>query len=191
METKIKEIAERIRALREIMSFTSEDMAMACDVSTDEYNTLESGCKDFSFTFLLKCAQKFGVDMVELLTGENPKLSEYTIVRKGKGLNIKRRKGFKYEHLATYFKNKLAEPFWVTAPYLADEQDKPISLSSHEGQELDFILNGSLKITIGEHTETLNAGDTIYYDSSVGHGMIATDGKPCDFIAVVMKKEKE
>ena len=189
METKIKETAERILALREIMDFTQEEMAAASDVSLPDYRALESGERDFSFTFLLKCAQKFGVDMVELLTGENPKLSGYTIVRKGTGLNINRRAGFTYEHLATYFKGKMAEPFLVTAPYLPEEQGKEIHLSSHEGQELDYVLSGSLRVQIGDHAETLNAGDTIYYDSSIGHGMVAVGGQPCDFLAIVMKKE--
>ena len=191
MEAKIKEIAERITALREIMDISQEEMAKACSISTTEYITLESGTVDFSFTFLLKCAQHFGVDMVEILTGTNPKLSEYTVVRKGAGLNIKRREGFKYEHLATYFKAKLAEPFFVSAPYLEDEQDSEIHLSSHEGQEFDFILSGSLKVQIGEHSEILNEGDAVYYNSGIGHGMIAVGGEKCDFIALVIKKEVE
>ena len=41
------------------------------------------------------------------------------------------------------------------------------------------------------HTEILNEGDAIYYDSSRGHGMIAVGGKPCQFIAMILKKPKE
>ena len=40
------------------------------------------------------------------------------------------------------------------------------------------------------HTEVLNEGDAIYYDSGHGHGMIATGGKECRFIAVVLKEEE-
>lgn len=50
-----------------------------------EYTALEGGEQDFSFTFLHKCAEKFGVDIVELLTGENPHLSFFTVTRKGRG----------------------------------------------------------------------------------------------------------
>ena len=95
----------------------------------------ENGEQDFGFTFLYKCADKLDVDIVELLTGENPRLSFYSIVRKGEGLDIKRRAGFKYEHLNYRFKNKIAETFLVTAPYFEEEQDQPIPLSTHSGQE--------------------------------------------------------
>ncbi len=187
MEPKIVEIAERIRTLREILNLSAEQMAKATDVTPEEYVRLESGGTDFSFTFLYQCAQTFGVDIVELLTGENPRLSFYTIVRKDKGLPIKRREGFTYQHLAPLFKNKSAEPFLVTAPFRAEEQDAPMHLSYHEGQELDFVLEGSLKVAMEGHIEVLEAGDAIFYNSGHGHGMVATGGKECRFLAVVLR----
>lgn len=99
METRIVEIAERIKGLREMMDITPEEMAEAAGVELEEYLKHENGEQDFGFTFLYKCADKLDVDIVELLTGENPRLSFYSIVRKGEGLDIKRRAGFKYEHL--------------------------------------------------------------------------------------------
>lgn len=191
METRIIEIAERIRALREIMDFTPEEVAEAADVSVEDYIRAENGEVDFGFTFLYKCADKFGVDIVELLTGSGPKLSFYSIVRSGEGLDMKRRAGFKYGHLAYRFKDKISEPFLVTAPFNADEQDAPIHLSTHEGQEFDYIISGSLKCQFEDHTEILNAGDAVYYDSGRGHGMIATGGKECVFLAVVMRRTTE
>ena len=191
METRIVEIAERIKGLREMMDITPEEMAEAAGVELEEYLKHENGEQDFGFTFLYKCADKLDVDIVELLTGENPRLSFYSIVRKGEGLDIKRRAGFKYEHLNYRFKNKIAETFLVTAPYFEEEQDKPIHLSYHEGQEFDYILSGSLKVQMEGHTEVLNEGDAIYYDSGHGHGMIATGGKECKFLAIVMKSETQ
>jgi len=190
MQPNIKEIAERIKALREIMERSAQQMADQTGVSLSEYEELESGTTDFSFTFLYKCAEAFGVDMVELLTGENPKLSRISIVRKDTGLAINRRKGFAYRHLAATFKQKYAEPFLVKAPFSEEAQNVPIQLSSHEGQEFDFIISGKLKVQVGAQTAVLSEGDAIYYDASVGHGMIATDGAPCEFIAVVMKKQE-
>ena len=49
---------------------------------------------------------------------------------------------------------------------------------------------GDLKIQLEDHCEILHAGDAIYYDSGHGHGMIATGGKECRFIAVVLKEEE-
>ena len=191
MENKLMEIAFRIRELRDILEFTPEEMAEATATSVEEYLEYESGSKDFSFTFLYQCAKKFGVDMVELVTGENPRLSFYSIVRKDVGLPIKRRAGFNYQHLAYLFKNKTCEPFLVTAPYQEEVQNEPIHLSYHKGQEFDYVIEGELKIQLEDHTEILHAGDAIYYNSGHGHGMIATGGKECKFIAVVLKEEEE
>lgn len=188
METQIKEIAERIRGLRQIMDISEEEMAKIVGLNVDEYRTYESGSEDFTFTFLLKCAERFGVDIVELMTGENPHLSFYTVVRSGKGLPIERRKGFEYRHLAPYLKNKLSEPFLVNAPYSEEEQLNPIKYSTHEGQEFDYILKGSLKVDFDGHIEILHEGDAVCYDSNHRHGMIATDGADCEFLAIVIKK---
>ena len=183
MEPNIEEVAGRIRALREDLDITMQEMADATGRSVAEYAAQESGQQDLSFTFLYKCAQRLGVDVIELLTGEDPHLSE--------GLSIKRRAGFEYLHKAPHFKNKLAEPFLVTAPYLEEEQDAPIHLSYHKGQELDYIISGRMRFAYEDHIEELEAGDLLMYDSSRGHGMIATGGEPCTFLAVVMKPNGE
>jgi len=187
MEPDIQEIVGRIRALREDMELTVEDMAEATGRSIEEYSAQESGLHDLSFTFLYKCANKLGVDVIELLTGDSPRLTGYELTRKGSGLSIKRRAGFEYLHQAPFFKNKLCEPFIVTAPYLEEEQNVPIHLSRHAGQELDFILSGRLRFAYEEHVEELNAGDCLMYDSGRGHGMIAIGGEPCVFLAIVIK----
>jgi len=187
---KIKQIAERIKGLRQILEITPQEMATVCSVSVEDYIESENGNSDFSFTFLYKCANKLGVDIAELISGETPKLSHYFIVRNNKGLPIERRAGFKYQHLGYLLKNRQSEPFKVITAYDESEQNKPIKLSNHDGQEFDYVLKGSLKFQIGSHTEVLNEGDSVYYDSSIGHGMIATGGKPCDFLAIVFKKQE-
>jgi len=187
----LADIALRLRSLRDDLGVSIEEMAVATETTPEQYEALESGTVDFSFTTLYHAANKLGVDMIDLLTGEGPNLSGYSIVRAGKGLSIKRRAGFEYLHLAPTFKDKLAEPFVVTAPYFEDEQDKPIALSSHVGQELDYVLSGRLRFAyedaLGVRTEELGPGDALFYDSGRGHGMIATGGEACTFLAVVFK----
>lgn len=189
METRIMEIAQRIRGLREIFEYSQQQMAEKIGISEAQYAEYESGEVDFGFTFLYECANLFGVDIVELLTGEDPKLSFYTVVRSGKGLPMRRRKGFTYQHLAYRMKDKKTEPFLVTAPYSEAEQAQPIQLNRHTGQEFDYVLKGSLKIQLEDHVEVLGEGDAIYYDSGYAHGMIATGGNDCVFLAFVMKDE--
>lgn len=191
MEPKINEIAERIRELRSILNLSVGEVASAVGISEEEYSRYESGKSDFSFTFLYKCAEKLGVDMVELLTGENPRLTGYTVVRGGHGLPIKRREGFEYFHLAHNFKNKTAEPFLVRAPYRESEQSKPVEMNIHKGQEFDYVIEGCMRFVFEGHTEVLMAGDCVYFDSGRRHGMIATEGKDCLFLAIVMKDDDE
>ena len=187
MEANTAEAVKRIAALREDLGISIEDMAHATGRTPQEYAAQENGQADVSFTFLSKCADALGVDVIELLTGENPHLGGYSVVRAGEGLSIKRREGFEYLHKAPRLKNRLCEVFVVTAPYVEEEQDKPIHLSYHEGQEFDYILEGHLRFAFEDHIEDLGPGDTLLYDSGRGHGMIATGGAPCTFIALVMK----
>jgi transcriptional regulator with XRE-family HTH domain len=192
MEPNAAEVARRIRALREDLDLTMQEMADATGRTVAEYAAIESGEQDLTFTFLYRCAERFGVDIIDLLTGEGPHLTGYSVVRAGEGLSIKRREGFEYRHLAPNFKNKLAEPFLVTAPYNADAEREPVHLSRHAGQEIDYVLSGRLRFVYeGDHVEELSAGDTVYYDSGRGHGMIAIGGEPCTFLAIVLKDRDE
>ena len=187
LKAQLGEVAERIRTMREITGLSEEEMARCTGVSVEEYARCEEGEQDFSFTFIYKCAKRFGVDPTDLIRGVSPTLSNYTIVRHGDGLPITRRHGFKYLNLAPLFKNKTAEPFFVTMPYSEAEQHVAIKLASHAGQEFDIVVKGSMKAQIGSHIEVLNEGDSIYYNSGTPHGMIATGGGDCQLYAMVMK----
>lgn len=189
MEMHLKEIAERIRGLREILDISREEMAQVTGTSLAEYDEHEKGTVDFSFTFLLKCAERFNVDIVELLTGTDPKLSFYMVTRRGHGLPIDRREGFEYTHLAYLFKGKLAETFLVRAPADGSDPEKTAAYSTHEGQEFDYILKGSLWVSFDGHEEIMNEGDAAYYDSGHRHAMAAYGAQDCEFLAVVIKKK--
>ncbi len=182
---EIKQIATRLYELRLISGKTSKEVAEAINVSEELYLKCEGGESDFSFTFLHNCANLFGVDITALITGEESRLSSFSIVRKGEGLPLERRKGFKYNHLASYFKGRMSEPFLVVAKYSEEENSNPIATASHEGEEFDYILSGQLKISIDGHEDILNPGDAVYYNSANPHGMIATGGSDCEFIAIV------
>lgn len=189
MEPNIKEVANRIHALREDCGYSLEHMADFTGRSVEEYAAQEAGEQDLSFTFLYKCAEALGVDVIELLTGESPHLTGYSLVPAGEGLCIKRRAGFEYLHKAPHFRNKLAEPFLVTAPYLEEAQEAPIHLSYHAGQEIDYIISGRMRFAYEDHVEELAPGDLVMYDSGRGHGMIAIGGEPCVFLAIVLKPQ--
>ncbi len=183
---KLKEVALRIREMREISGMTEEEVAVKTEVSLEDYRRYESGKLDFSFTFIHKCALAFGIGITDLLEGQSANLSSYTVTRKGQGQNTAKEQGIDIKNLAPKFRDKIAQPYWVRYEYSAAQQNKPIHLSKHSGQEFDLILSGSLKVQIGEHVEILNEGDSIYYNSSTPHGMIAIGGQDCVFCAVVL-----
>ncbi len=191
LKAQLSEVAQRIKTMREITGLSEEEMARCTGVAQEEYQRCEAGEQDFSFTFIYKCAKRFGVDPTDLIRGVSPTLSSYTIVRHGDGLPITRRHGFKYLNLAPLFKSKTAEPFFVTMPYSEAEQHVAIKLASHAGQEFDIVVKGCMKMQIGSHIETLYEGDSIYYNSGTPHGMIATAGTDCQLYAMVMKGSED
>lgn len=187
---QLSEVASRIRELRDVMGFSATEMAKKTNLNEEKYLEYESGKVDIPFTFIHKCALSFGVEMTELLEGKTAKLTSYTVTRKGQGQETAKEDGIDIANLAPKFKDKLAEPYWVKYEYSASQQNKPIHLTTHSGQEFDLVLSGRLKVQVGEHTEILDEGDSIYYNSSTPHGMIAVDGKDCVFCAVVMSGEE-
>ena len=186
-EQSIREVAQRIRTLREDMGISFETMASKTGLSVEEYKKMEKGETDFSFTFIYKCAAAFGVDISELMEGRGPELTEYTVTRKGEGKPITRREGLRYNRLAHKFKNKMVEPYHVVIPYSDEALTRPRHFSSHAGQEMDIVVKGTLRKVIGNHIETLYEGDTIFFDSSIPHDEIALGGEDCEIYAVVIK----
>ncbi len=188
---KLLEVALRIKEMREISGLSEEEMAAKTEVSVDDYRLYESGKLDFPFTFIHKCSLAFSIGITDLLEGRSAHLNSYTVTRKGQGQNTAKEDGIEIQNLAPLFKKKIAEPYWVKYEYNKDLQNKPIHLTKHSGQEFDFVMSGKLKIQIGDNIEYLNAGDSIYYNSSTPHGMIAVDNEDCLFVAVVLPGEDQ
>ncbi len=183
------EIAKRLKFARINADISTEHMAKVCNMTRAEYEEIEKGSFDFSFTFLYNCANTLGMDIAELVSGQNPKLDFYSVTRAGEGMPIKRREGFNYRHLAPLLKNRTSEPFIVTAKYEVEKQGDPIPLSTHKGQEFNMVLQGTLKIQLDDHILVLEEGDSVYYDASHKHGMVADKGADCVFLAIVYKAE--
>jgi len=184
MSENIKQIAQRIKALREIEGYSLEDFAKELSIDVIRYAEYEKGETDIPVSFLYEAANKLNVDLTTLLTGTQPRLMMYSLVKKGEGLDVERSKQYKYKNLAYNFQHKRAEPFLVTVEPIAENE--PIALNSHPGQEMDYILEGSVIIKVGDNEITLNEGDTLYYNSNYPHGMKAIGGKPAKFLAIII-----
>ena len=186
MDFKIREVAQRIRELREVSGFTVEQMAQRTNLSVEEYIQCESGNRNLSIAFLYRCTLSFGVDMGDLLEGRSPKLRSYDLTRRGEGQRIEEAHHMIGYNLAADFRNRIALPLYMKAKYREGAEYEDIELVTHEGQECDIVISGHLKVQIGSRSEILHPGDTIYYDSSTPHGMIAVGGEDCTFYAIVL-----
>lgn len=182
MSNQVKQIAARIKDLREIAGLSEESLARELGVTAGTYKEYESGNTDIPIGFLYEVANRFGVELTAVLTGEGPRLHTYCLVRKGKGVSVDRRNPYKYQSLAYNFIHKKAEPFLVT---VEPGNDDTVHFNSHPGQEFNYVMEGTLMIYIDGHSLTLNEGDSLYFDSSCSHGMKAVGSKPAKFLAII------
>ena len=88
MNEQIKQIAERLKGLRDALELTEQELADVCSISKDEYLSYESGKKDIPVSILHCISQKYGVEMTSLLFGEDPHMRAYYLTRKGQGTAI-------------------------------------------------------------------------------------------------------
>ena len=168
----IKSIANRLRGLREVLELSAQEVAESCHLRVEEYMALESGESDISVNVLQTIARRYGISLDVLIT------------RAGAGVSVERRKAYKYEALASGFRDRKADPFIVTVE--PAPANAPMHLNSHEGQEMNYVLEGRLLLSLNGKELVLNVGDSLYFDSSLPHGMKALDGRPVRFLAIIM-----
>ena len=183
MEEQLLEMGMRLCELREVKGMSEEEIAEKLNMTVEEYLQYEDGKRDFSFSFMLSVSTILGIDVMNLLSGQTPKLSDCAMVRRGQEFFIKKEGAYDYKHLAYTFKNKKAEPFFVTC--MPGEEDK--ELHTHEGQEFNFVLSGKMRLKIGNITYDLNKGDSVYFNSKIPHGIKVLGDEAVKFLAVVMK----
>jgi mannose-6-phosphate isomerase-like protein (cupin superfamily) len=182
MNEQIRLIAERIRELRSISGEFIIDVVEDCGVTESDYALFESGEHDIPVGVLHSIAHHFNVELTTLLTGEEPHLHSLALTRGGKGVEVNRRVPYKYMSLAYGFADRKAEPFFVSVdPKTADSAPE---LNSHPGQEFNYMLSGRIKLFFNGKEYTLEAGDSVYYDSKKPHGMQALDST-AEFLAVI------
>ena len=163
MNDDIKKVAIRLREIREIDGKTTEDLARYLGITNEKYLEYESGAVDMPISFLSEVASYFGVQVYELLSGDEPRLKVFQHVKSGKGLTIERSKQYEYQHLAYNFADNKVLPLLVTVDPLKEGHE--VYTNVHVGQEFDYCLEGKILIRIDGKDIILNEGDSIYYDS--------------------------
>lgn len=182
LNEQIKQIAERLKGLREVLDLSTGDVAAKTGVTEAKVAEYESGESDIPMSYICDVAQAYKIEPSAIISGDEPKMSSYFLTRKGQGVSMERSKAYKYHALAAGFKNALIEPFEVTI-----DPSQKLSLNTHEGQEFNYVVEGRMMIQVGEKQLTLEPGDSIYFNSTIQHGMAALDGKQAKFLAIITK----
>ena len=106
MSEEIKMVALRIRSLRELSDLSTEEVSRVVNVPVEVYEGYESGAADIPVSILYQLASLYHVELTVLLTGEDPHMDDFFVVRRGKGVSVDRRKDYGYQNLAYGFTNK-------------------------------------------------------------------------------------
>jgi quercetin dioxygenase-like cupin family protein len=182
MQQRVRKVAARIRELREIAGVAPDDLARELGIPGETYRSYEEGRADIPLGALYEVAAHFGIELGTLLTGDEPHLHRYAVVRAGDGPLVERRRPYRYHSLAPNFAHKKAEPFLVTIEPSAPAPDP----GAHPGQEFLYLLAGTLAVTIGAAEVALGPGDALYFDSGAPHALRATGPEPARVLAVIL-----
>ncbi len=183
MQKAYKDIAPRLRGLREALDMSIEDLAEQAQVSPDLAKSYESGTVEIPVSYLVTVAHICGVDLTEILSGGEARLHSYSLVRKGKGLSVERRKDYDYKSLAYKFVGRRMEPFMVRVP---SKDESQLTFNAHPGQEFIYVIEGRLEIRLEKNVEVLEPGDCLYFSSHSPHALRGLDGKDALFLDVIM-----
>jgi len=192
-EAAVKEkesLGARIRTAREMRSLTLEDISSRTGIDISTLKRIESSDIAPPLGTLIKLGKALDMKMGYFISPGVDK--PMTVVRKGQGKVVARygkkkgeQYGYSYESLAPEKANRMMEPFIVTLlPTEAEE------FSSHDGQEFLFVLEGEMKVQVGDEVELLKPGDAVYYDSNQPHLVKSATKTQARILAVLYTSAK-
>ena len=185
MHSEVK-VGEKIKELRESMGLTLQEISDKTGFSTAFLSQIENHLISPPLGALMKIANSLDIEIGRLFNQTNK--APFTIVRKDERTPTSRvaskegvRYGYSYESLAPDKINRKMEPFLVS---LEPDSKKGVPYN-HDGEEFLFVLEGKVEIHLGNYTDILEPGDSIYYDSNVPHRVSCAEEKPAKIIAVI------
>jgi transcriptional regulator with XRE-family HTH domain len=180
-------VGEKIKIFRESKGLLLKDVADLTGFSTALLSQMENHLVSPSLGTLIKMAKALGVKVGDFL-GETQG-EPFTIVRKDERKTVSRfaskegvKYGYLYESLGHEKRDRHMEPFIVT---LEPATVKTSKTSVHEGEEFIFVLEGEMEVILGNHTDVLFPGDSIYYDSTIPHRVQCHQEKITKILAVL------
>ena len=183
-----KIVGEKIKSLRESRSISMEELAQRSGLALEQIERIEGNIDLPSLAPLIKIARVLGVRLGTFLDDQDE--TGPAICRKAEAGDsisfsnnaIQSRKHMEYQSLAKAKSDRHMEPFIIDVD-ATDDID--FVLSSHEGEEFIFVMEGVMEVCYGKNTYLLEAGDSIYYDSIVPHHVHGYQGQAAKILAVV------
>ncbi len=160
------EIGRRIKVSRINKKFTLEQLATQTGFTKGYLSRIEKSEKSPPLSTLGIIARVLGIT-ISFLVGEEEQKTSFGIVKKGERPLIARGTAleYSYEAVAHTFPNKKMEPFILTLPL----KPRKKTIHQHEGEELLFVLEGTMNFLLGTREYILEEGDCIYFDSGLPH----------------------
>ena len=183
MEQRVKDIAERLFALRDTYGYTVDELAKKLNLSGAEYAKYESGTVDIPVGLLYQISHFYEVDLTELLTGDKANLTTYSLVKAGKGGKLEKGNHYTYKDLAYRYANRKVEPLLV---FLSPGDTADSTQNTHESHEFQYCLKGPYKMTLGSKEIIVETGDALYFDARTPHAMTAMGDATVEIIVVVI-----
>ncbi|MCK5783610.1 MAG: helix-turn-helix transcriptional regulator [Desulfobacterales bacterium] len=180
-------VGEKIKALRQEANISLQDLAEKCGYSTAVLSQIENHLVSPSLGVLVHLAKAMDVSIGTFFGKEETE--PFTLIRKGEENIVSRfaskegvRYGYTYESLGAGKKDRRMEPFLITLEPATIKNDK---CYGHEGEEFIYVLEGRIDVTLGDHTDILEEGDCIYYNSTIPHRVQCHGGETAKILAVV------
>lgn len=165
---------------------TLKELSRSTGLSEAYLSRVENGKSVISISGLGKVAEALGVGMGTFF--EASEAAAPLIIRRageGKKIRFRTRQGIKARLLADGKKDKLMEPLWLDVSSLKT----PMPLKGHSGQEFIYIISGTCRFRYAQQELELNEGDSIYFDASIDHGLVAIPGTAAEAVSVVTSRE--
>ena len=192
MSGKNKKVGQRIRDLRIAKGLSIAEVASKSGIPEATVSSIETHLISPPLGNLVSLAKVFEVSVSDLFGDQGD--SAFCIVRSDDRKTVSRfnssdgkSSGYSYEALGQQKKKKQMEPFLVTLSPAAVRQVEP---NQHIGEEFLFVLDGKVEVRLLEHTDILNPGDSIYYDSTMPHIVACYGDQPATLLAVIYAKEE-
>ena len=185
-----KIIGEKIKSIRESKNLSIQEVAERAALNTGQIERIENN-EDFpSLAPLIKIARVLGVRLGTFLDDQSELGPVVTRKKDNSEGNIIRftnsaaheKKNMEYYALSQDKSGRHMEPFLIN---IYPTEDVDFVLSTHEGEEFIYVLEGIIEINYGKNTYILEEGDSIYYDSIIAHHVHAGSDSVAKILGVV------